>query len=125
MVSTPKDKRNNHCYVSILNIIQGEVDPTQVRVGECVVSSQKSTEDKGAKVGQLYPLGKTVQQYDRLRNRGAFLEQFKKTKMFSDGLDEFDSAREANALTAVFARIWSGQCSDRSNNNIPDITDGS
>lgn len=25
-----KDKRVNHCYISILNIIQGEVDPTQV-----------------------------------------------------------------------------------------------
>ena len=34
MVSAPskdKDKRVNHCYISILNIIQGEVDPTQVR----------------------------------------------------------------------------------------------
>jgi tubulin gamma len=32
MVSTPRDKAlNHHCYISILNIIQGEVDPTQVR----------------------------------------------------------------------------------------------
>ena len=31
MVSaSTKDKRVNHCYISILNIIQGEVDPTQV-----------------------------------------------------------------------------------------------
>lgn len=30
MVSTPRDRRHNHCYISILNIIQGEVDPTQV-----------------------------------------------------------------------------------------------
>jgi len=30
MVSTGLDKTNKHCYVSILNIIQGEVDPTQV-----------------------------------------------------------------------------------------------
>ena len=30
MVSTDRDKRINHCYISILNIIQGEVDPSQV-----------------------------------------------------------------------------------------------
>ena len=31
MVSTSIDKKIQHCYISILNIIQGEVDPTQVR----------------------------------------------------------------------------------------------
>ena len=31
MVSTGTDRKNlDHCYISILNIIQGEVDPTQV-----------------------------------------------------------------------------------------------
>ena len=30
MVSTPRDRQHNHCYISLLNIIQGEVDPTQV-----------------------------------------------------------------------------------------------
>ena len=30
MVSTPFHRQANHCYISILNIIQGEVDPTQV-----------------------------------------------------------------------------------------------
>lgn len=32
MVATPRDRKINHCYISILNIIQGEVDPTQVGV---------------------------------------------------------------------------------------------
>ena len=32
MVSTSIDKKIQHCYISILNIIQGEVDPTQVRI---------------------------------------------------------------------------------------------
>ncbi len=32
MVSTNIDKKIQHCYISILNIIQGEVDPTQVRI---------------------------------------------------------------------------------------------
>ncbi|CAE1300017.1 TUBG [Acanthosepion pharaonis] len=30
MVSTPIHRQDKHCYISILNIIQGEVDPTQV-----------------------------------------------------------------------------------------------
>ncbi len=30
MVSTGSDRKNQHCYISILNIIQGEVDPSQV-----------------------------------------------------------------------------------------------
>jgi hypothetical protein len=30
MVSTPVHRHAQHCYISILNIIQGEVDPTQV-----------------------------------------------------------------------------------------------
>lgn len=32
MVSTPVNRSANHCYISILNIIQGEVDPTQVSI---------------------------------------------------------------------------------------------
>lgn len=34
MVSTGRDRQTNHCYIAILNIIQGEVDPTQVGVLE-------------------------------------------------------------------------------------------
>ena len=30
MVSNLQQRQANHCYISILNIIQGEVDPTQV-----------------------------------------------------------------------------------------------
>jgi len=29
-VMRPINRQANHCYISILNIIQGEVDPTQV-----------------------------------------------------------------------------------------------
>jgi tubulin gamma len=35
-----------------------------------------------------------VDQYDRLRKRNAFLDQYKKVAMFSDGLEEFDSSRQ-------------------------------
>ena len=30
MVFTGRERMNQHCYISILNIIQGEIDPTQV-----------------------------------------------------------------------------------------------
>jgi tubulin gamma len=33
-------------------------------------------------------------QYDRLRKRNAFLEQYKREAPFADGLGEFDEARE-------------------------------
>ena len=35
-----------------------------------------------------------VLQYDRLRKRNAFLEQYKKHDLFRDGFGEFDTARE-------------------------------
>lgn len=35
-----------------------------------------------------------VQQYDRLRKRNAFLEQYKREDPFRDGLGQFDEARE-------------------------------
>lgn len=35
-----------------------------------------------------------VLQYDRLRKRNAFLEQYKKQEIFRDGFGEFDTSRE-------------------------------
>jgi len=32
-------------------------------------------------------------QFDRLRKRNAFLDQYKKESLFADGLDEFDDSR--------------------------------
>lgn len=37
---------------------------------------------------------RTIQQYDKLRKREAFLDQFKKEDLFKDNLDELDSSRE-------------------------------
>lgn len=34
-----------------------------------------------------------LDQFDRLRKRNAFLEQYKKEKMFENGLEEFDDSR--------------------------------
>lgn len=111
------------CYISILNVIQGEVDPTQVhkslqRIRERkmarfipwgpasiqVALSKKSPYVKTAhRVSGLMIanhtsirtlFSKSMRQFDMLRKRSAFLENYKKFKMFSDGLEEFDSARE-------------------------------
>ncbi|KAK1331168.1 hypothetical protein QTO34_009117 [Cnephaeus nilssonii] len=76
MVSTGRDRQTNHCYIAILNIIQGEVDPTQVGEapsfhpgpgrgrGEATTTTpvptpgpQEPAEDPGTEAGQLYPLG--------------------------------------------------------------------
>lgn len=123
MVSTTHERNASHCYISILNIIQGEVDPTQVHK-----SLQRIRERK---LAQFIPWGpasiqvalsrkspyiqtthrvsglmlanhtsisnlfeRTLNQYDKLRKREAFLEQFKKEAMFQDNLDELDNSRE-------------------------------
>lgn len=38
-----------------------------------------------------------IDQYDRLRKRNAFLEQYKKEDMFANGLEEFDDSRRVVA----------------------------
>ena len=123
MVSTPIQRQANHCYISILNIIQGEVDPTQVhkslqRIRERklaqfipwgpasiqVALSRKSPYIPSAhrvsglmmanhtSISTLFD--KTCRQFDKLKKREAFLEQFRKMDMFKDNLDEMDESRE-------------------------------
>lgn len=120
MVSINPSKSS--CYLSILNIIQGEADPTDVhksllRIRERRLASfipwgpasiqvaltKKSPYLKNThRVSGLMLANHTsvatlfkriVQQYDRLRKRNAFLEQYKKESPFADGLGEFDEAR--------------------------------
>lgn len=43
-------------------------------------------------VPQLFE--RTSRQYDKLRKREAFLEQFRKEDMFKDNFDELDDSRE-------------------------------
>ncbi|KAG8468945.1 hypothetical protein KFE25_007463 [Diacronema lutheri] len=114
------------CYISILDIIQGEVDPTQVhkslqRIRERrlaafipwgpasiqVALSRKSPYVKTAhRVSGLMLANHTsihtlfsraMSQFDKLKNRNAFIEAYRQTSMFSDGLGEFDDAREVVA----------------------------
>jgi len=110
-------------YISILNIIQGEVDPTQVhkslqRIRErklarfikwgpasiqVALSRQSPYIQQAHKVNGLMLANHTAicqlfdrctQQYDKLRSRNAFLENYRQESMFSDDLSEFDNARE-------------------------------
>lgn len=121
MVSTNPTKKS--CYMSILNIIQGEADPTDVhksllRIRERrlatfipwgpasiqVALTRKSPYIQSPhRVSGLMLANHTgiatlfkrmVMQYNTLRKRNAFLEPYKREAPFRDGLGEFDEAKE-------------------------------
>jgi len=124
MVSTGSDRHKlDHCYISILNIIQGEVDPTQVhkslqRIRERKLASfipwgpasiQVALSRKSPYVSTSHRVSglmlanhtsistlfeRALRDFDKLMKREAFLDQFKKESMFSDGLEEFQDSRE-------------------------------
>lgn len=120
MVSITPSKSS--CYISILNIIQGEADPTDVhksllRIRERrlatfipwgpasiqVALTKKSPYLQNThRVSGLMLANHTsvatlfkriVQQYTMMRKRNAYLDQYKKEAPFADGLGEFDEAR--------------------------------
>mmetsp|Transcript_54489 Transcript_54489/g.116402 ORF Transcript_54489/g.116402 Transcript_54489/m.116402 type:complete len:465 (-) Transcript_54489:84-1478(-) len=113
-------------YISILNIIQGEVDPTQVhkslqRIRErklakfinwgpasiqVALSRQSPYVQHAHKVNGLMMANHTaicqlfdrsIKQYDKLRSKNAFLENYRQEPMFEKNLDEFDDAKEVLA----------------------------
>jgi len=125
MVSTGAERNriDKDCYISILNIIQGEVDPTQVhkslqRIRERKLATfipwgpasiQVALSRKSPYVSTSHRVSglmlanhtsisslfeRALRDYDKLRKREAFIDQFKKEAMFSDNLDEFDDSRE-------------------------------
>ena len=120
MVSVTPSKSS--CYISILNIIQGEADPTDVhksllRIRERRLASfipwgpasiQVALTKKSPYIQHTHRVSglmlanhtsvatlfkRIVQQYDRLRKRNAFLDQYKKEAPFAEGLGEFDEAK--------------------------------
>ncbi|KLJ06236.1 tubulin gamma [Blastomyces silverae] len=120
MVSITPSKSS--CYISIFNIIQGEaaqtdVDKSILRIRErrlatfipwgpasihVAVPKRSPYLPNTHRVSGLMLANHTsvatlfkriVSQYDRLRKRNAFLEQYKKEPPFADGLGEFDEAR--------------------------------
>merc|ERR1719268_41349 len=126
MVSTGIDRniaKDKDCYISILNIIQGEVDPTQVhkslqrirerklanfipwgpasiqvalsRTSPYVASSHRVSGLMLANHTSINSLFERVlRDYDKLRKREAFIDQFRKEAIFADNLDEMDDSRE-------------------------------
>jgi tubulin gamma len=110
------------CYISVLNVIQGDVDPGQVhrsleRIRERpppfipwgpasiqVILSKKSpyvdTRHRVSglclanhtSIGSLFQ--RTIKQFDKIFDRGAFLDQYRQREMFKEDLEEFKDARE-------------------------------
>jgi tubulin gamma len=120
MVSTDLGKKS--CYISLMNLIQGETDPTEVhksllRIREKRLANfvpwgpasiqvaltrhspyvQAQHKVSGLMIANHTSIAslfkRTCEQYDRFRKRNAFLEQYRKMDMFKDGLEEFDDSR--------------------------------
>lgn len=120
LVSTTSTRSS--CYISCLNIISGDVDPTDVhksllRIRERQLANfipwgpasiQVALTNKSPYIQHTHRVSglmlanhtsvatlfkRILSQYDRLRKRNAFIEQYKKEAPFSDGLGEFDEAR--------------------------------
>ncbi|KPI43346.1 Tubulin gamma chain [Cyphellophora attinorum] len=121
MVSIVPSKSS--CYLSILNIIQGEADPTDVhksllRIRERKMANfipwgpasiqvaltkkspylQNTNRVSGLMLANHTSIAtlfrRIMTQYDKMRKRNAYLEQYKKEAPFAEGLGEFDEAKE-------------------------------
>merc|ERR1711976_228462 len=111
------------CYISILNIIQGDVDPGQVhkslqRIRERRLASfipwgpasiQVALSRKSPYIETSHRVSglmlanntsiqslfiRTLEGFNKLYSRKAFLETYRQTDIFKDGLEEFDDAKE-------------------------------
>jgi tubulin gamma len=114
------------CYISILNIIQGNhIDPTQIHKALQRIREKRHVEipfipwgpasiqvalarkspylPHRHKVSGLMLANHTsmaelferlLKQYDRIKSRNAFLDNFRREAVFQDSLDEFDHSRE-------------------------------
>ena len=100
--------------VSILNIIQGEADPTDVhksllRIRERRMAIQAALTKKSPYLQNTYRVSGLmlanhtsvatlfrwiVGQYEKMRKRNAFMEMYKKEAPFAEGLGGFDEAKE-------------------------------
>ncbi|WFD43180.1 calcium channel protein [Malassezia psittaci] len=126
MVSISASSKTS-CYMSVLNIVQGDVDPRDVhksllRIRErhlasfvpwgpasiqVALSRRSPYVESSHRVSGLMLANhtgiasmfkRTADQYDKLRKRNAFMEMYKREAMFQGGdLTEFDEARETLA----------------------------
>ncbi|KAL0866130.1 hypothetical protein Bca101_045248 [Brassica carinata] len=96
-------------YISILDIIQGEDDPSQVRESlrrirerklvNFIVWGPASIQVSGLMLAShtsiRHLFSKCLSQYEKLRKKQAFLDNYRKFPMFADNdLSEFDEARD-------------------------------
>ena len=115
--------RSGGCYISILNILQGDADPTEIHKAlqrmrerevlqfipwgpasiQVALARKSPYLDSPHKVSGLMLANHTsmaelmerlLKQYDRIKSRNAFLDNYRREPMFQDSLDEFDHARE-------------------------------
>merc|ERR1712113_1335057 len=118
------------CYISILDIIQGDVDPTQVhkslqRIRERKMTSfipwgpasiqvalsrrspyvQSTHRVSGLMLANHTSIStlfsRTLAQYDRLRMREAFLDVFRKEEIFSDDPDLKEFAHSRSVVHSL------------------------
>lgn len=109
-------------YISILNVIQGDVDAGQIHKSLQRIRERKEVKliewgpasiqvalankspyvESSHKVSGLMLANHTntaelfqgiLKKYNPMKTKGAYLDSFKQTKMFSDNLDEFDEAK--------------------------------
>ncbi|KAH8687606.1 Tubulin/FtsZ, GTPase domain-containing protein [Tricladium varicosporioides] len=147
MVSTVPGKKS--CYISILNVIQGDVDPTDVhksllrirerRLATFIPWGPASIQVALTKKSPYIPMShrvsglmlanhtsiatlfkRIVWLYDGMRKRNAFIENYKKTAPFSDNLNEFDEAREV--VTDLIAEYEAAEDADYLNPDAGDKT---
>ncbi|KAE8445683.1 hypothetical protein EG329_012981 [Mollisiaceae sp. DMI_Dod_QoI] len=145
MVSTIPGKKS--CYISILNVIQGDVDPTDVhksllrirerRLATFIPWGPASIQVALTKKSPYIPMNhrvsglmlanhtsiatlfkRIVRQYDGMRKRNAFMEIYKKTAPFADNLNEFDEAREV--VTDLIAEYEAAEDADYLNPDGPE-----
>lgn len=117
------------CYISILNIIQGNnIDPTQIHKALQRIREKRHVEipfipwgpasiqvalarkspflphrhkvsgfmlANHTSMAELFE--RLLAQYDRIKSRNAFLDNYRREAVFQDSLEEFDSAREVVA----------------------------
>lgn len=124
MVSTGVEKKKKHCYISIVNIIQGDVDPSQVHTSlqrirekqqatfipwapaniKVALSKQSPFVKTAHRVSGLMLANhtsisqlfdKTLSGYDKLRSKNAFLSEFQKEKIFASDFSEMDLSHDA------------------------------
>eukprot|EP00823_Brevimastigomonas_motovehiculus_P001130 TRINITY_DN11663_c0_g1_i1.p1 TRINITY_DN11663_c0_g1~~TRINITY_DN11663_c0_g1_i1.p1 ORF type:complete len:515 (+),score=115.24 TRINITY_DN11663_c0_g1_i1:66-1610(+) len=119
----PSKAKDTGCYISMLNIIQGDVDPNHVNKAlqkirdkklarfipwgpasiQVALSKRSPYLKTPHRVSGLMMANNTnihllmqsiVNDYDLMRKRQTFLDQYRKHKMFESGFEEFDNSRE-------------------------------